>query len=279
MARRVLVLAFAALAVSVAPAGAQSRPGLVPFDSCAQLTRYARRNVVRAGGREGVPFTGDVMPPGGAPPAGDRRRCGDEAMPVAARRSSRRAGTGGGSDPQFSTTNVQEAGIDEADIVKTDGRSAVRRPRRRAARLRRHRAGAAAGRPAAARRRPAPAAAARQAAPRASARARPRASCSPRSTSRRRRRRRSRGRWSSPGSSPARGCTAGPRGSSSPRRPSRSSRRRPRRCAGARRDDHGALWLPRTTIRSRITRRTFRRSVVAVRRRAAPARRSAGWAC
>ena len=32
------------------------------------------------------------------------------------------AATGGGTDPQFSTTNVQEAGIDEADIVKTDGK-------------------------------------------------------------------------------------------------------------------------------------------------------------
>lgn len=110
-------------AAAPAPADAASRAArLVPFDSCAQLTRYAQRNVVRARGREGVPFGGDVILPSVLPPPAvvDGQR---EAMPVGAPPSQQQAATGGGTDEQFSTTNVQEVGIDEADIVKTDGRN------------------------------------------------------------------------------------------------------------------------------------------------------------
>lgn len=126
MRRRLTVLAalLGLLAVAApAPADAASRVArLVPFDSCAQLTRYAQRNVVRARGREGVPFGGGVIRPAVLPPPVivDGQR---EAMPVSSPQPQQQAATGGGADEQFSTTNVQEAGIDEADIVKTDGRS------------------------------------------------------------------------------------------------------------------------------------------------------------
>ncbi len=50
-----------------------------------------------------------------------------DGRPVAGRhaRRRRRAASGDGgaeSEPDFSTTNVQEAGVDEPDTVKTDGR-------------------------------------------------------------------------------------------------------------------------------------------------------------
>ena len=126
MRRSLTVLAALTAVFSVAaPAAAQAgsradrsarAAKLVPFESCAQLTRYARRNVVRAGGRQGVPFSGDVIRPAALQPPVivDAQRTGtDEAMAVSAP----------GQPQAFSTTNVQEAGIDEADIVKTDGRS------------------------------------------------------------------------------------------------------------------------------------------------------------
>src|SRR5687768_15144979 len=100
-----------AAAGSPAPAdGATRAARLVPFDSCAQLTRYAQRNVVRARGREGVPFGGDVVLPAVLPPPAVVEGQRDAAMPVAA--PQQQAATGGGTDEQFSTTNVQEAGID-----------------------------------------------------------------------------------------------------------------------------------------------------------------------
>ena len=125
-----VLLLVAAAAPGPAQAGSRAERSpraakLVAFESCAQLTRYARRNVIRARGREGVPFTGDVIRPAvlPTPVMVDAQRTGtDEAMGVSAPPpSQQQAATGGGTD--FSTTNVQEAGIDEADIVKTDGRS------------------------------------------------------------------------------------------------------------------------------------------------------------
>src|SRR5687767_1686185 len=106
---RTRVVAFAGLVTVVfagVPAGVQAGSAsdraraarLVPFDSCAQLTRYARRNVVRAGGRAGVPFTGDVVRPAVLPMPvltdGQRMAAMDEAS--APQPAQQQAATGGG---------------------------------------------------------------------------------------------------------------------------------------------------------------------------------------
>lgn len=80
------------------PAKAQR---LKAFSSCDALVRYARRHGSRTFGPRGV--TPRTPAPVLAPEGGDERR--DSAA---------------GQD--FSTTNVQEAGVDEPDIVKTDGK-------------------------------------------------------------------------------------------------------------------------------------------------------------
>src|SRR5215216_6357672 len=102
--RPLALLALAAMALTAAPADARPRAAkrLVQFDSCRALVGYATRHVPLA------PRT----PPGDVPVgAGDPARDGGspEPMPV------------GGEDS--SQTNVQEAGIDEPDTVKTDGRT------------------------------------------------------------------------------------------------------------------------------------------------------------
>lgn len=121
-----LALATAALAVlaaAVLPGAADAarhRPRLLAFDSCQALVRYAQANAARAGGGVGVPVRAlaDAPAPLVAPinPAA-------MAAPGAKDETAAPAPTAGGGDtPAFSTTNVQETGIDEPDIVKTDGR-------------------------------------------------------------------------------------------------------------------------------------------------------------
>jgi hypothetical protein len=96
MSLRAPVLAAAALvaaALATPPAAGAGTPAerarpaaLTTFDSCKDLARYGRRHL---------------------------RRYHPAVQEDAA--------SGGGSGSSFSTTNVQEAGIDEPDIVKTDG--------------------------------------------------------------------------------------------------------------------------------------------------------------
>ncbi|HWT93455.1 MAG TPA: beta-propeller domain-containing protein [Solirubrobacteraceae bacterium] len=132
MTRRRRLLAPAAAAVTLAalaqaPAAADAAK-LVRFDSCTQLTRYAHEQLVRTGGTSGVPYRGDVAVAQPLQPpvfvGGDARTTGPQppqpalASPVAQEESA--AGSAG--DTSFSTTNVQEAGVDEADLVKTDGK-------------------------------------------------------------------------------------------------------------------------------------------------------------
>ena len=111
--RTALTLAIAAfLAASPAalaqppgsPGGAPEAAGLEAFDSCDSLLRYARANALE---RLEPALYGPVGAP--APPR----------MPLA--RQEGAAGTGDAADG-FSRTNVQEAGVDEPDIVKTDGK-------------------------------------------------------------------------------------------------------------------------------------------------------------
>jgi hypothetical protein len=109
--RLVLVVTGTFLALLCAPlADAATKPTLKRFTSCTSLLSYARANaekVMGPGRRSGAGAIGEIET---ASPA-----------PAAAPQSEQQAATGGGGNA-FSQTNVQEAGVDEPDIVKTDGR-------------------------------------------------------------------------------------------------------------------------------------------------------------
>ena len=109
MRRTLALLVLISLAVTVAPAAAAKRaktPRLKAFRSCAGLISYARRHappprlVLPPRRVPDVPVSGGGEDDSGAAPA---------PVPVTA------------PAPDSSTTNVQEAGVDEPDIVKTDG--------------------------------------------------------------------------------------------------------------------------------------------------------------
>jgi len=125
-------LALAALACLVvvgllaapasAPAAARlTKPSALPaFPSCKALLGYARRNARRTGGRTGVPTRAAIIEPQVlAPPVqADAAPAAAPAPAAAESNDSNRTST-----PDFSQTNAQEAGVDEPDIVKTDGRT------------------------------------------------------------------------------------------------------------------------------------------------------------
>jgi hypothetical protein len=100
---------------------------LVEFDSCneaLQQLKQAAADYVSPYGLGGgaVRLEGDLAMSaevGGAARAGDAAVAG-EAMAGAAE-----AGGGVGAPPAYSTTNTHEAGVDEPDLVKTDGRRIV----------------------------------------------------------------------------------------------------------------------------------------------------------
>ena len=102
-ASRSALLALVAAAVAAAPATAAAQERLRPkrFASCGELVRYARLHALRSGA------VGGVVPPFAPVP-----------MPVAERDDGAEAPAAG---TDFSGTNVQEAGVDEPDVVKTDG--------------------------------------------------------------------------------------------------------------------------------------------------------------
>ncbi|MGH2942933.1 MAG: beta-propeller domain-containing protein [Solirubrobacteraceae bacterium] len=112
------LLAVVLAVPSAAPAARRpAKPSALPaFQSCASLLGYARRNARRTGGRTGVPTRAGVLQAQVlAPPAPtDALAAPNASAPTAAE---------GRSAPDFSQTNVQEAGVDEPDIVKTDGRT------------------------------------------------------------------------------------------------------------------------------------------------------------
>jgi hypothetical protein len=101
---------------------------LLPFGSCSDLLSYAKQNAAPLvtsygiGDLVGVPpasifsppvisVPGGVGAPGGVPPA----------PPSATVVTAQAAGPTVAAASDYSTTNVQEAGVDEPDIVKTDG--------------------------------------------------------------------------------------------------------------------------------------------------------------
>jgi uncharacterized secreted protein with C-terminal beta-propeller domain len=105
-------------------ADAATRPRLKAFNSCKSLVEFAKTGALRTQGGVGVdgraaPVMVDaVVTPQIAPPPQRTNDMPTSApMPVSAE-----GNAGGGSTPEFSGTNVQEIGVDEPDIVKTDGR-------------------------------------------------------------------------------------------------------------------------------------------------------------
>jgi len=126
-------LACAALAVvlavlaAAAPAPAATRGKgarkLSAFASCASLVGYARRGTRLAGGRPGVTtrVPGLAVDDIAAPPIAPQ----SDLMPVAAAPEEGAQGGAGAGGEDFSGTNVQEAGVDEPDVLKTDGRRVV----------------------------------------------------------------------------------------------------------------------------------------------------------
>ncbi|MDX6718673.1 MAG: hypothetical protein QOJ63_927 [Solirubrobacteraceae bacterium] len=111
------VLAAAAPAAA-APARTSRPSALASFGSCASLLSYARHNARRTGGAPGVPTRAGAVQPQVLSAPGPMAT---DTAPVGAQAPSATADTKAQA-PAFSSTNVQEAGVDEPDIVKTDGR-------------------------------------------------------------------------------------------------------------------------------------------------------------
>jgi hypothetical protein len=105
----VAVLVLIAGVPAAAPAAEpRSKPArLKTFASCDSLLRFARANALRTGA------VGGIAPRPSAPLPIESRE-GDAPAPALPTPAA-----GAGDD--FSTTNVQEAGIDEPDLIKTDG--------------------------------------------------------------------------------------------------------------------------------------------------------------
>ncbi|HUO49286.1 MAG TPA: beta-propeller domain-containing protein, partial [Acidimicrobiales bacterium] len=109
---------------------------LTAYDSCDQLLASVRAQALAAVGPYGLPSAagGVAGVPGTVGGNGGEGFVNAAAAPSAAAAASSTTtagamgtagGSGGGADaplqPAFSTTNVQEAGVDEPDLVKTDG--------------------------------------------------------------------------------------------------------------------------------------------------------------
>jgi len=115
------VALLAAPAPAAAATGKAPRARLTTFDSCAQLTRFARANATEA--RTAAAPAGPGRPVAALAPAspvlrGDREAQGPppEAAPAAAQ-----AAPSAPAPADTSTTNVQEAGVDEPDVAKLQG--------------------------------------------------------------------------------------------------------------------------------------------------------------
>ncbi len=119
-----IALALTAGAAPAAQAKKPPKPRLLAFDSCRDLVQYGRAGLVRTDGTIGVPMRAGISPMVIATPslvgAPD-----DKAVPPAAPGVVTAPVSSGSAETaadDFSQTNVQEAGIDEPDVIKTDGR-------------------------------------------------------------------------------------------------------------------------------------------------------------
>ncbi len=119
--RASLAVGVVAVAAGLAPAaGAPTPRRAAPaatraFPSCAALTDYGRRALRLTNGGSGVPVRAVGAPPVVLGPRPPQAGVGDGPAAVSAPAASGVAGA-------FSTTNVQEADVDESDVAKSDGR-------------------------------------------------------------------------------------------------------------------------------------------------------------
>ena len=114
--RWILVAALAASLVTVpsSAGAAASRHKLRAFASCSNFVHYARRHAPNELRTRGVPE------PVGLPLVRTPQPTDNGTVQP---QSESAPATGGGAGQDFSTTNVQEAGVDEPDQVKTDGKT------------------------------------------------------------------------------------------------------------------------------------------------------------
>ncbi len=117
-------LATAVLGPAAGDAAAKRHPArratahLSAFASCSSLVRYARVEAARAGGTVGVPFRAEPGSAVSLTPATPSTG----AVPPAAAAPTAVSETGASpAADAFSGTNDQEVGVDEPDVVKTDG--------------------------------------------------------------------------------------------------------------------------------------------------------------
>ncbi len=117
------VLLTALALPAAAPAATRTRASALPaFNSCGALLSYARHNARRTGGGPGVPTRAGVIVPQVLDAPVAVQALSDTAGTQAPAAAAPEAKSAPSATPDFSTTNVQEAGVDEPDIVKTDGR-------------------------------------------------------------------------------------------------------------------------------------------------------------
>ena len=98
---------------SAAEHAAAAKPGLVRYGGCARFAADARARTLRLTTAWGIGAAQPVYDAVAAPEAADRAAAGAAGSPAPA---PLREGV------DFSGTNVQEAGVDEPDLVETDGR-------------------------------------------------------------------------------------------------------------------------------------------------------------
>ncbi|HEY5145091.1 MAG TPA: beta-propeller domain-containing protein [Solirubrobacteraceae bacterium] len=106
-------------------AAAKRRPAhrvtahLSAFASCSSLVGYARAELARTGGTTGVPFRAEA---GSAVSLAPAKTTGGAVPPTAAAPTAVSETGAGSAGDAFSGTNDQETGVDEPDVVKTDGK-------------------------------------------------------------------------------------------------------------------------------------------------------------
>jgi uncharacterized secreted protein with C-terminal beta-propeller domain len=118
---RIAVVAALCVALGVLPAGAGAKSSLKPsaFASCSSLVGYARQHFEETKGVADVPVV-PISTPDAPTGVFTGPRPVTATPPVPAAATTDNAGSSAGS-ASYSTTNVQEQGVDEPDIVKTDG--------------------------------------------------------------------------------------------------------------------------------------------------------------
>ena len=115
---RVRALTCALLITALAATPAHARSGLRAFPSCAALLDYTQGHGTQAVGTGWLPRPMAIE---GPTAMGVPAKSGTVA-PQAASPGTADSTSGGSAGTDFSTTNVQEQGVDEPDVVKTDGK-------------------------------------------------------------------------------------------------------------------------------------------------------------